>query len=387
MEGGRARGNWEVERQWAGGPARLSADRQDTPRWEGPTPSTLGFPLPPSRPPSPFRFWPSPFHFFQRSRILSVMLDSASADSARGQQPAAPKRQLTLFDSTCIIVGIIIGAGIYESTPLIASSLPSVGWLVGAWLLGGLFSLIGALCYAELATAYPREGGDYVYLTRAFGRAPGFLFAWAQLWVVRPGSIGAMAYVFARYANRLWPLSSPLASWYRTGSVVPADPKVLEDLFTYSERFGVSIALIVYAAAAIAILTVINIVGVREGKWTQNLLTIVKVLGLAAIFVIGMFFSTGDATIEAPADPGKQVESDQAAQPADKTSLDPGEEPGTEKAEPEKDDWRKFLAAFGFAMILCCSPTGAGTKWPTWGPRSTIRRRTSFGRWCWAPFR
>jgi len=280
------------------------------------------------------------------------MLDSASADSARGQQPAAPKRQLTLFDSTCIIVGIIIGAGIYESTPLIASSLPSVGWLVGAWLLGGLFSLIGALCYAELATAYPREGGDYVYLTRAFGRAPGFLFAWAQLWVVRPGSIGAMAYVFARYANRLWPLSSPLASWYRTGSVVPADPKVLEDLFTYSERFGVSIALIVYAAAAIAILTVINIVGVREGKWTQNLLTIVKVLGLAAIFVIGMFFSTGDATIEAPADPGKQVESDQAAQPADKTSLDPGEEPGTEKAEPEKDDWRKFLAAFGFAMIF-----------------------------------
>ena len=119
-------------------------------------------------------------------------------------------------------------------------------------LAGGLLSLVGALCYAELATAYPEEGGDYVYLRRAFGRRPGFLFAWSQLWIVRPGSIGAMAYVFARYANELWPRAEGAASRPR---------------------------LVAYAALPVVILTAINMLGVREGKWTQNLLTAVKVVG------------------------------------------------------------------------------------------------------------
>ena len=179
-------------------------------------------------------------------------------------RPAAPKRQLTLFDSTCIIVGIIIGAGIYETSPMIAGCAAGPAWLIGFWLLGGLLSLIGALCYAELATAYPKQGGDYVYLTRAYGRAPGFLFAWAQLWVVRPGSIGAMAYVFARYANRLWPLNG---NWQEP------------------------VALMFYAAVSVVVLTAINVLGVREGKWTQNVLTVAKVLGLAAIFVVGFLFA------------------------------------------------------------------------------------------------
>ncbi|MHC4176850.1 MAG: APC family permease [Planctomycetota bacterium] len=285
----------------------------------------------------------------------SAPADPAPADPTRSEDSAAPKRQLTLFDSTCIIVGIIIGAGIYESTPLIASSLPNFGWLVGAWLLGGLFSLIGALCYAELATAYPKEGGDYVYLTRGFGRAPGFLFAWAQLWVVRPGSIGAMAYVFARYANQLLPLGGLLARWYRSCFADGADLATLEavEKFTaQSERFGESMALIIYAAASIAALTVINIVGVREGKWTQNLLTTVKVLGLAGIFLAGIVFSSGDANVETPADPGKQVEADQAPQSADDASPDSGEDSTDGEAEADKDGWRTMLKAFGFAMIF-----------------------------------
>ena len=117
-----------------------------------------------------------------------------------------PRRQLTLLDSTSIIVGIIIGAAIYESSPKIAGCVPNAWWLMGVWVLGGVLALVGALCYAELATAYPLDGGDYVYLTRALGRKTGFLFAWAQFWVVRPGNIGALAYVFADYANRLWPI-------------------------------------------------------------------------------------------------------------------------------------------------------------------------------------
>ena len=208
-------------------------------------------------------------------------------------KPSVPKRQLTLFDSTCIIVGIIIGAFFYETAPDVARCMARVSteigeriplldgsaeasslgsWLVsapvlliGVWILGGIVSLIGALCYAELATAYPKQGGDYVYLTRSFGRWSGFLFAWAQLWVVRPGSIGALAFVFGRYANELVPLTDlcrPLG----------IDP------------------MLVYAIGSILVLTGINMLGVREGKWTQNLLTTVKVIGLAAIFVVGMLY-------------------------------------------------------------------------------------------------
>ncbi|HEX2971517.1 MAG TPA: amino acid permease [Tepidisphaeraceae bacterium] len=187
-----------------------------------------------------------------------------------GDSSGTPKRQLTLFDSTCIIVGIILGASIYESTPSIASNVPSALWLVGIWVIGGVISLIGAMCYAELATTYPLAGGDYVYLTRAFGGRMGFLFAWAQLWVVRPGSVGAMAYVFARYANEMWPLGRGAG------------------------------ALMAYAVGSIVVLTLINIVGAREGKWTQNLLTTVKALGLVVIVAMGLIFAVPSAS-ETPA--------------------------------------------------------------------------------------
>ena len=98
----------------------------------------------------------------------------------------APAKALSLFDSTCIIVGIIIGAGIYETTPTVAACMGGWGGVMGIWLVGGLLALCGALCYAELATAYPHQGGDYVYLSRAYGSWAGFLFGWSQLTVIRP---------------------------------------------------------------------------------------------------------------------------------------------------------------------------------------------------------
>ena len=220
------------------------------------------------------------------------MTSPTTSESA--QAPAAPRRQLTLLDSTSIIVGIIIGSSIYESTPLIANMVPSSGWLqwtlhfgsrslalsvpgvvwlIGFWVLGGLLSLVGAIVYAELATAYPEAGGDYVYLTRAFGRRLGFLFAWAQLWVVRPGSIGAFAYVFARYANELLPLGKG------------------------------RLPLTAYAAASILILTAINIVGVKQGKWTQNFLTMAKVLGLVAVVAAGFVWAMPAQAVSAPTAP------------------------------------------------------------------------------------
>ena len=181
-----------------------------------------------------------------------------------------PRKELSVFDSTCIIVGIIIGAGIYETAPTIAASVGGWAGVLGIWLVGGILALAGALCYAELATAYPREGGDYVYLTRAYGRGAGHLFGWSQLAVVRPGDIALMAFVFGRYAERLY---APFSN-----------------------------SRLVYAALAVACLTAVNVMGVRQGKRTQNFLTVVKAVGLAAIVVIG-FLAPSQPAASAEAGP------------------------------------------------------------------------------------
>jgi basic amino acid/polyamine antiporter, APA family len=189
-------------------------------------------------------------------------------DTSHPLVSATPKRALTLFDSPCIIVGIIIGAGIYQNAPMVARGVGS-GWgLIGLWFAGGLLSLFGAFGYAELATAYPREGGDYVYLTRAYGRWAGFLFGWMQLAVVRPGDIAVMAFAFAMYARAIY---NPLA-----GS---------ENDYTQQ----------LYSILAIAVLTAINIVGVAEGKWTQNVLMLAKIFGIGAIIVVAVVAPSGEA--------------------------------------------------------------------------------------------
>jgi APA family basic amino acid/polyamine antiporter len=167
----------------------------------------------------------------------------------------ALKKELSVFDSTSIIVGIIIGAGIYETAPTVAACMVSPTGTLTIWLVGGLLALTGALCYAELATTYPRQGGDYVYLTNAYGKGTGFLFGWSQLAVVRPADITLMAFIFARYAKQLYS-------------------------FNY--------CIITYAAAAIIILTLINALGIKESKWTQNILTVIKTAGLLAVITAGL---------------------------------------------------------------------------------------------------
>src|SRR4051812_35386781 len=97
---------------------------------------------------------------------------------------AGPQRRLSLFDSICIIVGVIIGAGIFKTGDKVAGAASGPTVLAMFWLVGGVVSLMGALCYAELTTAYPRDGGEYVFLSRAFGVRTGFLFAWCGFWIV-----------------------------------------------------------------------------------------------------------------------------------------------------------------------------------------------------------
>lgn len=180
---------------------------------------------------------------------------------------SAPSRQLNLFDSICIIMGVVIGAGIYESTPRVAGFVND-GWsLMAVWVAGGLITLAGALCYVELTTAFPREGGDYVFLSRAFGRPVGFLFAWMEFWIVRPGSVGMMAFVFARFAHKVLhdtPLSTGRKDW----------------------------DFVLYAAGTIVIITGLNLLGVRAGKTTQNVLTVLKVVGLVGVVLVALLTPT-----------------------------------------------------------------------------------------------
>src|SRR3989304_4176240 len=127
------------------------------------------------------------------------------------QQSVAPR--LGLWDAVSIIVGIVVGTAIFKSPMMVFQNVTGPWQALGAWLLGGALSLCGALCYAELATTYPRDGGDYEYLSRAYGRWLGFLFGWAQLAVILSASIGTMAYAFADYGAAIWPAVGNHAAW------------------------------------------------------------------------------------------------------------------------------------------------------------------------------
>lgn len=174
-----------------------------------------------------------------------------------------PRRSIGLFDAIALIVGLVIGAGIFETPALVAVNFNSETDVLLAWILGGAISAIGALCYAELATTYPSVGGSYDYLKRAFGRSMAILFAWARLSVIQTGSIALLAFVFGDYASQILSLG------------------------TFSAG--------IYAALAIALLTALNILGVKHSKRLQNWLTITTILGLLAIAIVGLSFSAGSS--------------------------------------------------------------------------------------------
>ncbi len=119
------------------------------------------------------------------------------------QAETAPRRQLTTLDATSVVVGTIIGAGIYQTAAPIAGSVTNIWMLLGLWIAGGLFSICGALCYAELASMFPRDGGDYVYLSKAYGPEAGFIFGWLQTFLIRPGDIAIIALAFGTYFEPL----------------------------------------------------------------------------------------------------------------------------------------------------------------------------------------
>jgi amino acid transporter len=164
---------------------------------------------------------------------------------------SAPKPALSLWDAMTITIGIVIGAGIFQTPAIVAGDTGSVSGMMGAWLLGGLLSLVGALTYAELATAYPSAGGDYAFLTRAFGKHVSFLFAWARSGVIVTGSIALLGFVLGDYLTRIW------------------------NLGPYSSA--------IYAATSVILLTALNLSGLKRAARLQNLLTILEIGGVLLV--------------------------------------------------------------------------------------------------------
>ncbi len=173
-----------------------------------------------------------------------------------------PTQQLSAFSAIAIIVGIVIGAGIFKTPSMVAGVTGDAGWLIVAWVLGGVISLAGALCYAELATTYPHAGGDYHFLARAFGKPASFLYAWAKATVINTGSIALLAFVFGDYMSKVVSLGPHSTALWAIGIVV--------------------------------VLTLINLVGLNAASWVQTCLTMIEVTGLLCVAVAG-FVLSGDA--------------------------------------------------------------------------------------------
>src|SRR5215475_2579737 len=171
----------------------------------------------------------------------------------------APRPVVRVIDAVGLIVGIVIGAGIFRTPSIVVGNAGSASAVYLAWTLGGAMSLIGATVYAELATTYPNAGGDYYFLTRAFGLRLAFLFGWARMSVIQTGSITLFAFVVGDYLSQVVSL----------GEFSPA----------------------IYATLVVVIMTGLNIMGVRQGTRTQNLLTAIQVLGMILVISAGFFTS------------------------------------------------------------------------------------------------
>lgn len=165
-------------------------------------------------------------------------------------------RSLKLPDTTLLIIGCIVGVGIFRSASSIAAEVPSPTLILLLWILGGVISLCGGLCYAELAAMFPVSGGDYVYIREIYGKVWGFLFGWTKLFVERTGTIAILGVVFAEYLSLALPWIAPITR--------------------------------PIAVIAILFLTAINIRGIQWGKFVQNTFTLIKIGALAAIAVAGL---------------------------------------------------------------------------------------------------
>ncbi len=201
------------------------------------------------------------------------------------QDPASTKgllRELTLLDSTMLVVGSMIGSGIFIVPAESARLVGAPGWLLLAWLLAGTMTLTGAVCFGELAASMPKAGGPFVFLSEAYGRPVGFLYGWSQFLIVQSGTIAAVAVAFANFSGLLVPQIS--------GTSYLIEPIVLG---SYAVSLSTQQAV---AIASIILLTAVNTFGLQLGKWIQNTFTITKAAALFALVLVGLFLGSNSGS-------------------------------------------------------------------------------------------
>ena len=182
-------------------------------------------------------------------------------------------RKMNLLDSTFLVIGSIVGSGIFMTTGFIAEYLPSPFMILIIWLLGGFFAMSGALAFAELGAMYPQAGGQYIYLREADGPWAGFLYGWGFFWVIECGGVAALAVGFAEYFGYFVPALST-KSYLLTLNLFG---------FDYSLSAGQLIAV-----ASILFLTAINYLGIKSGIMVQNIFTFLRLAAVAALIVLGL---------------------------------------------------------------------------------------------------
>ncbi|MFA7679441.1 MAG: amino acid permease [Pigmentiphaga sp.] len=180
----------------------------------------------------------------------------------KDQHRSEPQAQLSVFDAITIMVGLVVGIGIFRTPSIVAGNVSSEWMFILVWVLGGLITLIGALCYAELSAAHPHAGGEYHFLSRAYGKSVAMMFGWARCTVIQTGAIAAVAFMLGDYLSQLIPI----------GPYGPA----------------------IYAALSVLLLTVVNVIGTTESKNLQIIVTFLEIGAIAAIILFG-FFGRPDA--------------------------------------------------------------------------------------------
>lgn len=180
---------------------------------------------------------------------------------------AAPRASLSTLDAAAMLVGIVIGIGVFKTPSLVANFVPNETFFIGMWLLGGFVTFVGALCYAELGSSRPSAGGEYQFLKDAYGPSVSVLFAWARCSVIQPGAIAAVAFVLGDYAN------------------------VLLNLGPYGPA--------IYAVIGVLAVTSVNFIGTLQGKSTQLVLSLLTIVAVLVVAVAG-FMAPAPAAPPAP---------------------------------------------------------------------------------------
>ena len=194
-------------------------------------------------------------------------------DGEQAAVAAAPKPLLSVGDGVLLVVGMVVGAGIFKAPSIVAGNVSSGLEFALVWIAGGIASLCGALVYAELSGRFPETGGEYRFLERAYGGGASFVFAWSRMTVVQTGAIAAVAFVFGDYAQQILPLGANGAA--------------------------------LYAALSVVALTALNVLGTPQGKGLQKVLSAALLVALAAIAIAGLS-SSAPVMQTSPGEPGNE---------------------------------------------------------------------------------